>query len=108
MNIRLVCVTFCGAHVTEGYFESISAAWDRSIDMGSRWYFYPFHFVLKDLIGVSGDSVVVSAPDCLKHYEGRDFREVQEVFKTLAAEPANAKATVEEFTFELAAVSFET
>jgi hypothetical protein len=30
-----------GEYKTEGFFETIEAAWSRAEDMGSRWYFYP-------------------------------------------------------------------
>lgn len=42
---RLVCIAPDGEYVTEGKFETIEDAWDRSSEMGSRWFFYPIHVV---------------------------------------------------------------
>lgn len=36
-------MSFDGDYVTEGEFQSSNEAWNRSNDMGSRWFFYPFH-----------------------------------------------------------------
>lgn len=41
----LHCLAPDGASVREGEFQSIDAAWQRSSDMGSRWFFYPAHVV---------------------------------------------------------------
>ncbi len=42
----LRCLAPDGAIITESRsFPSIEAAWARSSDMGSRWYFYPIHVV---------------------------------------------------------------
>lgn len=45
----LVCIAPDGEYVTEGSNEpypDTDAAWRRSNDMGSRWYFYPIHVVV--------------------------------------------------------------
>ena len=47
---QLICMSFDGDYVTERpEFESIEDAWEYSNDLGSKWYFYPFHFVIKDV-----------------------------------------------------------
>ena len=44
--LSLKCLAPDGAHVTEGKeFPTIESAWNRSENMGSRWYFYPVHVV---------------------------------------------------------------
>jgi len=73
---RLVCVAPDGDHVTEGTFESVEEAQNRSADMGSRWYFYPFHFVVSD----SGKTVV-DAPDEFKSLERKRLSTVKRLFK---------------------------
>lgn len=49
---NLLCMSFDGDFVIETNrgepFDSISEAWAHSNDMGSRWYFYPFHFVVTE------------------------------------------------------------
>lgn len=44
----LVCIAPDGEYVTEGQpdpYPDVDAAWRRSSDMGSRWFFYPIHVV---------------------------------------------------------------
>jgi hypothetical protein len=48
---RLVCIAPDGAFVTEGRFETVEDAWNRSCDMGSRWFFYPIHVVTGEKLG---------------------------------------------------------
>jgi hypothetical protein len=42
---NLVCIALDGDHVTECHEKSFDECIKRSQDMGSRWYFYPFHVV---------------------------------------------------------------
>jgi hypothetical protein len=44
-KFTLYCISPDGACVVEGDYGSVDAAWERSSDMGSRWYFYPVHVV---------------------------------------------------------------
>lgn len=42
---KLVCMSFDGEYVTERpTFKTLQEVADYDNDMGSRWYFYPFHF----------------------------------------------------------------
>jgi len=41
----LICIAPDGEFVEEGSFQDVETAWDRSSDMGSRWWFYPIHVV---------------------------------------------------------------
>jgi hypothetical protein len=52
LKYRLVCLSFDGHYITEGSFASKDDAWERSDEMGSRWYFYPFHFVVTDKLTI--------------------------------------------------------
>ena len=48
-KFKLVCLAFDGDMVVERpTFDSIEEASDYSDDMGSKWIFYPFHFVVTD------------------------------------------------------------
>ena len=51
---KLIVVAPDGEYQTEGEFKTIEQARERSADMGSRWFFYPFHAILK------GEQVVES------------------------------------------------
>ena len=72
----LIVMSFDGETKTEGRgFPTIKDAWERSNDMGSRWYFYPFHFVTSE----SGKTVA-DAPDSLSWAIGRRVKTVQRIF----------------------------
>lgn len=90
-------MTFDGDYVTEGRdFESIDEAWDRSEDMGSRWYFYPFHFVL-----TASGKTVAESPDNLERFNGKRIKTVAKEFAQLANDPEFQNAEVDEFAFYL-------
>ena len=42
----MVTDPYTGDSVIEGYFSSVERAWEHSANMGSRWYFFPAHFVV--------------------------------------------------------------
>jgi hypothetical protein len=45
-NYHLKCLATDGEMVTEGRdFDSVSQAWERANEMGSRWIFYPVRVV---------------------------------------------------------------
>lgn len=45
---QLLCMSFDGDYVIERpEFESIEKAWEYNDDIGSKWYFYPFRFVIR-------------------------------------------------------------
>lgn len=43
---QLICMSFDGKFVTDSTHNSIEDAENASADMGSKWYFYPFHFIV--------------------------------------------------------------
>jgi len=61
MKYKLICIAPDGAYVTEGRFDTVEKAWDRSEYMGSRWFFYPIHIV-------TGEKKIVSPPDGMSEY----------------------------------------
>jgi hypothetical protein len=67
--------------VTEGRnFKSIDAAWDRSSDMGSRWFFYPIHVV-------TGKRKILAVPDGMgEHWKGRNIETLQSAINELSEE----------------------
>ena len=59
---QLICMAFDGDYVTERLeFKSIDDAWEYSNNLGSKWFFFPFHFVIKNL-------TIKDSPDLLKHF----------------------------------------
>jgi hypothetical protein len=76
-------MSFDGEYQTEyprdtGYFDSVEDAWEYGDDMGSRWFFYPFYFVVSE----SGNTIK-DAPDMLKFLEGKRVSTVAKLFYKL-------------------------
>jgi hypothetical protein len=42
---KLICMSFDGEYQTEMYSNDIDELWKHSDNIGSKWFFYPFHFV---------------------------------------------------------------
>lgn len=96
---KLICMSFDGEYVCECERETIDECRERSGDMGSRWFFYPFHFVV-----TANESTVRAAPTGLEHFEGKRVGTVVRIFKALAAEPDMADADVDDFHCALCGV----
>lgn len=94
---KLICMSFDGDHITERpEFESIEDAWEYSNDLGSKWYFYPFHFV------VTGSGLTVAdPPHLLEFLKGRRVKTVARLFAQHAQDPEMLNADCEAFAFTL-------
>ena len=94
---KLVCMAFDGDFIIERpCFESVDAAWSYADGMGSKWFFYPFYFV------VSGSGkTVVSAPDGLKKFEHMRMASVVKRFSEVSARPEMQGASVDTFSLEV-------
>jgi len=75
---QLICMSFDGEYVTERpEFESIDDAWEYSNDLGSKWYFYPFHFVIKNV-------TIKDTPIHLEYFKDKRITTVKRLFKRLS------------------------
>jgi hypothetical protein len=72
-----------GEYVSELTSASKEECIERSADMGSRWIFYPYHFILTD----SGLSVI-EPPDTLEHLRGKRLTTVVKAFQYYMVEQA--------------------
>ena len=72
---QLLCMSFDGSFVIERpVFDSIEEAWEYSDDLGSKWYFYPFHFVF------SGRTIK-DTDERISYLKERRIRTVQKLFE---------------------------
>lgn len=95
--MKLICMAFDGAFVTErGPFDTTEKAWEHANDMGSRWFFYPFHFVVTD----SGKTIV-DAPEPLEHFIGKRTATVQKILAKLSKREELQSADPERFAFAI-------
>ena len=91
MNI-LICMSFDGAWVKEGEFDTVENAWKHANDLGSKWYFYLFPFVLTG----SGLSIADS-PDRLEFFNGKRFTTVLNFFNRVSRMEEAQDMGVDEF-----------
>ena len=87
-------MSFDGDYITEGAFDSVDAAWDRSNDMGSRCFFYPFHFVT-----TASGKTIKAAPDELQHLVDQRVKTVAEHFAAIAKTPEAQNVDAETYQF---------
>lgn len=93
---KLICMTFNGDSVTEGEFDSVNEAWERSEDMGSRWFFFPFHFVLTETGKTIKDTF-----QGLEWMKGKRLSTIKKIFSELYKQPDMKNATAEDFQISL-------
>jgi hypothetical protein len=98
---KLICMSFDGDYVTEhprGFdtFDSIESAWEHDNDMGSRWFFYPFHFV----VNASGLTVIDTA-ELLEVFKGKRVNTVAREFERVSKLPEALNMDCDNFSFLL-------
>jgi len=79
---QLICMSFDGDYQREKReFKNIDDAWNYSNDLGSKWFFYPFHFIVKN-------KTIKDSPDQLLEWtKNKRIKTVQEVFKKHSEKP---------------------
>ena len=88
-NYDLIMMSFDGATVKDSTHETIESAIDTASDLGSKWYFYPFLFI------VSGSRIVETGDGLIRMsdkksyselmFKGRKLETARKVFKQTAA-----------------------
>ena len=66
----LICMSFDGVYVKNSSHNSIEDAENTSSDLGSKWFFYPFVFVL------SGQKVVSTYEGFIRMSDKKSFAEL--------------------------------
>jgi hypothetical protein len=94
---KLICMSFDGDYVTDhprgqDVFECVKDAWEWENDMGSRWFFYPFRFV----VTASGETVK-DAPDELFWLKGKLVKTIVKLFENTSELPEAAGVECDEF-----------
>ena len=71
---NLMVVSFDGDKKIETVNGDVNDCWEHSNDMGSKWYFYPFHFVVSE-------KTVIDTPNELSIFKGKRIKTLLKVFK---------------------------
>jgi len=74
-------------------FENTDDAWTYASELGSKWFFYPFHFVVNQ----AGE--VVSAPSPMEHMEGATVEDVAAHFREVSEGLKGLEVDAEAFVF---------
>lgn len=94
-RMRLICMSFDGDFQAENpIFTEVDEAWSYSNDLGSKWYFYPWHFVVTDTT-----KTIVAAPHGMEALVGKRTATVVRLFNALHQEliAKNEQAGVDKF-----------
>ena len=94
---KLICMAFDGEYVTEHEtFETIDETWNYSNDLGSKWCFFPFHFVITE----SGKTVK-SSSSLLEFCNNKRLKTIQKMFEQVSKLPEAQNMDAEDFAFLL-------
>jgi len=94
-------MSFDGEYVTDSEHDTIEAAQEASANMGSRWIFYPFHIIVKNLTvkEMGGMYYNVETHEALLDVKFRNkrFTTVKSVFEKCSKLPEAQGMDCEEF-----------
>ncbi len=98
---KLICMSFDGEYVTEcdrfnEAFATVNNAWEHSSNMGSKWFFYPFHFIVN-----GSGKTIMDAPIGLEQFNHKRVKTVSDEFAYYAALPIAQKMDCDEFVMLL-------
>ena len=78
---KLLLMAPDGEFVTEGHDLTFDEAGDLSEDMGSRWIFFPYHFIIKDYGNVDPHQRIIESNDEMPYLKGKSVMRVQKLFQ---------------------------
>jgi CO dehydrogenase/acetyl-CoA synthase delta subunit len=99
---KLIAMSFDGKFKVEGDgnrhagWETVEDAWMACEDMGSRWYFYPFWFVV-----TASGKTIVDSPQNLEHFNHKRVKTVVNIFELLHEMPEVEDADVDSYIWAL-------
>lgn len=73
-------------------FKELADAWQYADDLGSKWFFYPFTFIVSD----SGQTIK-DAPKPFEAFRGKRVKSVSEIFKYVSDLPNMAGVEADDF-----------
>jgi hypothetical protein len=97
---KLICMAFDGGYVTEypnfllpkeDGFKTVHDAWEHSENICSRWFFYPFHFV------ITSSGITVRDAGTMEYLNGKRVETVVNFFKKVSALPEASGLDAEDF-----------
>jgi hypothetical protein len=77
-------------------FDNEEDAWEYNDDIGSKWYFYPFRFLV-----TTSHKTIIGTCDDIQFALGKRLATVQRIFKKCSKEPEMQNADAENFALEV-------
>lgn len=71
---KLILIAPDGDYVTEKAQESVDECCEQSANMGSRWIYFPFHFIIKDNGRVNMKQRIIEPPDGMDFLKGKSLK----------------------------------
>jgi len=94
---QLCCMSFDGeTKIERPEFDNEKDAWEYNNDMGSKWFFYPFRF----LVNLSHKTIIGTC-DCLPLALGKRLKTVQRIFKQYSEKSEMQDVDPESFALEV-------
>lgn len=88
---NVICMSFDGEFKRERpMFDDIEKAWEYSSNLGSKWYFYPFHFV-------ATEKTIIDSPEPLEWIRGKRIKTIQKIFNQHSQKDITQGMDVETF-----------
>jgi len=92
---KVMCMSFDGEFVTEQpEFKWIDDAWEYANDLGSKWYFYPFHFLIEN-------KTIKDTPVHLEYFKNKRIKTVQKIFNKVSKKRELKNSDVDDFIHAL-------
>lgn len=88
----VIFMAFDGEYQREGSFETVVEAWEHENDSGSRWYFYPFRFVVVN-------ETIVDTPDEFFYLKRKRISTAAKLFSRCAAMPEAEDMDIYSFAY---------
>jgi hypothetical protein len=77
-------------------FENEEDAWEYNGDIGSKWYFYPFRFLV-----TTSHKTIIGTCDDIQFALGKRLETVKRIFNKCSKEPEMQNADAEKFALEV-------
>jgi hypothetical protein len=77
----LLLVSPDGDWVTDAHNLTFDEAQQASENMGSRWFFYPCHFIIKDTQELNRRNRIIESPDLFPSLKNKSIGNILNIFK---------------------------
>jgi hypothetical protein len=96
-QFQLCCMSFDGeTQIERPVFNNEEDAWEYNSDIGSKWYFYPFRFLI-----TTSHKTIIGTCDCIPFALGKRLKTVKRIFEKCSKDPEMEAVEWEKFASEV-------